>query len=795
MRGNLRTLLLAYSAGVLSAALVPQPRVWIWWSLAGVIVTVVMCWHTRRCRHPWQQCWSLLLAALVGVSWHLLWSASILTQRLPPDLEGRNMWVTGTVINLPERTPTATQFQFYIEQSDLGFAGRRILLNFYSDVAVQARQRWQLLVRLNRPHGFANPGGFDYEAWLFQQRISAKGYVRENSSNQLLGSRPYSIQVIRSKVQERMTAYADRLPNIGILLALSLGDQSQLPSSDWDLMSASGTNHLFVISGLHIVLIAATAFWLAGCCLRWVPRLSLIYPRQKFGYWCALLAALLYSLLAGFNLPTQRAFIMTALLVAGQLGSRPVPVSVRFLFSLAVVVTLNPLAALSAGFWLSFVAVAALLIFVNSRQDAAAPPRPAYTLVQQWYQPQLVVFLALTPLLILWTQQISLLSPIINMFAIPLVGLIVVPLTLLGAGLLFVFDPLGLLLLIVGDRLLEFLFVVIAWIVARAQWTLLDLHGMSYTQLLCISIAVLLFLLPVRRALRVLVLPLLLPVVFPIRETPVHGQLDVHILDVGQGLSVVLRTANHVLVYDIGAELSPEFNLGTAVVVPVLRELEVSMIDKVVVSHFDNDHAGGLAGLLSQMPVSELLSSEPQRAAAVLAGAKLKSAAIISGACAAGQHWRWDGIDFSILHPQAAGWLESGAMTASENDHSCVLQIRSGELSLLLPGDIEQTAERSLALAQGVKLRSTLLLAPHHGSNTSSTYAFIKQVAPRFVVYTSGYRNSFGHPTARTRLRYADLGSEQYVTHDTGMLSFRLQPGQPLLAPEQFRQTRMRYWH
>ena len=318
---------------------------------------------------------------------------------------------------------------------------------------------------------------------------------------------------------------------------------------------------------------------------------------------------------------------------------------------------------------------------------------------------------------------------------------------------------------------------------------------MSYTQLLCISIAVLLFLLPVRRALRVLVLPLLLPVVFPIRETPVHGQLDVHILDVGQGLSVVLRTANHVLVYDTGAELSPEFNLGTAVVVPVLRELEVSMIDKVVVSHFDNDHAGGLAGLLSQMPVSELLSSEPQRAAAVLAGAKLKSAAIISGACAAGQHWRWDGIDFSILHPQAAGWLESGAMTASENDHSWVLQIRSGELSLLLPGDIEQTAERSLALAQGVKLRSTLLLAPHHGSNTSSTYAFIKQVAPRFVVYTSGYRNSFGHPTARTRLRYADLGSEQYVTHDTGMLSFRLQPGQPLLAPEQFRQTRMRYWH
>lgn len=819
----MRGFLCAYCVGIVLLVKVPSLQAG-WWIagllLGGLFALCVVTGYCTRCNAQAKlparirQAGTLGAAVLAGCVWHLVWATHGLAARLPAALEGQDMWVTGHVADLPSRNERATQFQFYIESSeslpgDRPFEKRLILLNSYQSAEYSPGQRWHLLVRLNRPHGFANAGGFDYEAYLLQQGIAAKGYVRNHPDNALLTVEGNTLQRMRFRVRQRLHSMADQLPTVGILSALVLGDRSQLSPADWELMSATGTNHLFVISGLHIGLIAAVMYWTGCAVLRLCPPLSLYWPRQKMALVLALFAALAYSLLAGFTLPTQRAFVMTAVFVLGQLGSRSVPVSFRFLMALAIVLTLNPLAPLSPGFWLSFGAVAALLLWLDSGKRVSPDGSRAQSLTTLWLRPQLVVFIGLAPFLMLWTQQVTVLSPLINVVAIPIVGLIIVPLALLGAGLLSLLPSVAALVLHLADFVLQHLMTLLSASAAYLGWSVVVLSGLSLVAIMSMLIASVLLLAPLPAQWRLLALPLSLPVLLPIIEAPPHGAADIHVLDVGQGLSVVVRTANHVLVYDTGAAMSPEFDLGTAVVVPALRQAGIKSVDAVVVSHFDNDHAGGLRGLLGQVPILQMLSSHGKLAAQAIRGAgrvPTKSPLVpelVSRSCAAGQQWQWDGVVIEVLHPLsatgfvAADRLTNGSVSSQDNDNnvSCVVQVTAGEHRLLLPGDIERQAERALSVRLGSKLQSAILLAPHHGSNTSSTYGFIKHVAPRYVVYTSGYRNSFGHPTDNVQKRYDELGSTGFVTHNTGMLTFRLQAGQPLQPPMPFRHQQPRYWY
>lgn len=785
----MRGILLAYSFGVLLATFVLHPAQTFWMLGAGIGLLVPVYPLLKRIRQCWWISWRMALAMLVGGVWHCTWANSILADRIPAHLEGRDMSITGIVTSLPAVTDRRTQFQFYIEQSDLGFSNRRVLLNYYGDQFPEAGQRWSLRVRLNKPKGFANPGGFDYEAWLFQQRISARGYVRDHPENRLLGDSPASLPAVRDALRKRITDVAGDLPGLGLLLALGLGDQSQLQPADWQLMSKGGLNHLFVISGLHISLVAMVVYWLCNGSLRWVPLLSAYYPRQKSALWCALAAALLYSLLAGFSLPTQRAFIMTAIFILGQISSRPVPVSARFLFALAIVLTGNPLSGLNAGFWLSFVAVAALLLCLNETDQHEQSSLSYRKLLRKWFAPQLVVFFALTPFLLFWVQQISLLSPLLNVFAIPLVGLLAVPMILMAMVLLILSDEIAFQLFLLSDFTLQSVLRATHWITTRASWSLVEVQTLPYFLLLCIATAMLVLLAPCSRSLRLLAIPLLLPAVFQTEDVIADKAVNIHVLDVGQGLSVIAQTRNHALVYDTGAALSPEFDLGAAVVMPVLGHLGISSVDSLVISHFDNDHSGGLAGLLPNVRVDNFISSDPHQAQRLLNNMQVKSPELTVGACTAGESWQWDGVKFNFLHPQEEE-LEQGS-----NNSSCVLRISTGDRSVLLPGDIERAAEHSLALQQRLALSSDIVLAPHHGSNTSSTYAFIKNVRPDFVIYAAGYRNSFGHPTARVRQRYREAGAREFFTHESGMLSFHLTPDLPLEPPRQYRQVHRRYWH
>ncbi len=745
-----------------------------------------------------------LFCFAAGLCWHLNWAVDALAERLGESLEGVTLQIEGVVTGLPERSLIAQQFQFAIRQEASGFFPRKVILNYYGDADIRPGQRWRFDVRLNRPHGFFNPGGFDYEAWLLQQGVSARGYVRNATSNRLLEdstsvrfsnlfTQPPSVWLhsIRYSLKNRLQTLLGDSAYGGLLIALLLGDRSAISQEDWQLFSATGSNHLFVISGLHIGMISGFAF---GCALLLGRGLGVarLVPLQKFAACIALVSALAYALLAGFTLPTQRAFIMLAVLMAGLFRNATYLLSFRLLLACVVVLLLNPLAIVSSGFWLSFIAVAALLSFGglpaaagNGVQGESSLSEKTRRAAQYLVRPQLIVFIALAVPLVFFTQQFSLLAPLVNVFAIPVVGFFIVPLCFAALLMSLVYLPAASLLLKLAHAcialLLTFMEALVTWSAALAE---IHLSPPELWDLPILFIAVLLLLLPAGLCRKGLVLPLLaclLPLPETLRAMDEDSPLlRLHIIDVGQGLAAIVQTRRHVLLFDTGAKLSPDFNLGSAVVVPTLRALGIRALDTVVISHGDNDHAGGLGGIESALPIQTLIGNSVD----VVARMPVQL-------CAETDAWKWDGVEFRFL--------KSGLEFSSENNASCVLQVRSGAGSVLLPGDIEKQVEAELARRYRAELASDVLVAPHHGSRSSSSYAFLKRVRPEVVVFSAGYRNSFGHPHSEVRARYAEFGSHALTTSEGGMISFEFNGG--LEAREgaavigQYREQKKRYWH
>lgn len=744
-----------------------------------------------------------LLLVLLGVIWHLNWANDLIAERLPEILEGETLQVEGIVTGLPERSLIAQQFQFEILHAPSGFFPRKVILNYYGGATVIPGQYWRFAVRLNRPHGFSNPGSFDYEAWLFQRGISARGYVRDSASNQLVrySSRRAGLSVsawlhsVRYSLRIKLQRMLVGSQYGGLLIALLLGDRSAISQDNWALFTATGSNHLFVISGLHIGMISGFAFWLALVVGKLV-RISRLVPAQKFAALFALAAALTYALLAGFSLPTQRAFIMIAVLICGLFWNARYQVSFRLLLAGFVVLLLNPLALTSSGFWLSFIAVAALLAFagpfqarISVDQAEVSPGERLNGVARLFVQPQLIVFVALGVPLIFFTQQLSLLAPVVNIIAIPVVGFLIVPICFASLLISFVHEPAAILMFVAADGaislLISFMEFLVAWGTGSLQ---LQVAQPNSWNVLSLFFAVLLLLLPKAVCRRGLVIPLMF-CVLPMPErlrTPASESniLRLHVVDVGQGLAVIVQTRHHALLYDTGANLSPDFNIGSAVVVPTLRSLGIRALDVVVVSHGDNDHAGGLLGVEPNISIRKLISNRQDL-----------STKLHAELCTYSKDWNWDGVEFRFL--------QSGLDYSSENNNSCVLQIRSSVGSVLLPGDIEREAEAQLTRSYGSELMSEVLLAPHHGSRSSSSYAFLKRVEPDFVVFSAGYRNSFSHPHERVVTRYGEFASKTLNTVEGGMISFEFSekinesgdPKDQIIHIRQYRKQNSRYWH
>jgi len=756
----------------------PDPR---WVGLLAVLLPVAVL--SRK--------WRLPVVLAVGFLWALLRAALILSHGIAPELEGRDVLVEGVVASIPAPRERGLRFDFDVQtltaEDRRQPSPGRIQLSWYGAApAVGVGERWRLKVRLKRPRGFMNPGGFDYEGWLFQHRIRARGYVRRDAGNLRLVEQPegHPVDRLRRRLQVAIAGVLGDSPNLGMVTALAVGERQGLSARQWQVLTRTGTNHLMAISGLHVGLVAGLVFFLVRCLWAW-PGVTVLYlPAPKAAAAVALLAAAGYAALAGFAIPTQRALIMLAVAMGAVLLQRGSAASHSLALALLAVLVFDPFAVMAPGFWLSFAAVAVILLGMSGRLRVQRAPGASDSpmavnapgLWWKWGRVQWLVAVGLLPLTLVLFQRASLVSPIANLVAVPWMSLSVIPLTLAGALAAPVVPAAGAVLLHAADALLALLWAYLEWLSAlpAALWTQHAPRGWATG---CAVLGVVLLLAPRGLPGRWLAGLWLLPLFLARPPAPAPGEVWFTLLDVGQGLAAVVRTAGHTLVYDTGPRFSERFDTGRAVVVPFLREAGVDRIDLLVVSHGDNDHIGGARSILDELPVERIITGVPDK----LLGTGAE-------ACGADQAWNWDGVKFRIIHPPA-GRLYKG------NDGSCVLRVDSGAAGVLLPGDIEKPTERLLLDKYRPGLAAEILVAPHHGSNTSSTRAFLQTVNPGYVLFPVGYRNRFGFPKSRVTARYREQGVTLLDTAQHGAISFRLPIAGDLVPPETYRQAARRYWN
>jgi len=719
---------------------------------------------------------------LAGFGWASVLASQRLADVLPIELEGKDTEIVGVVAALPQTMDNGSRFEFAVERADAGVPSRLSLSwyrgwrpqlddDWHQVPELRAGERWRLVVRLKRPHGSLNPYGFDFESWFLEQGLRATGYVRAAPRNRRLDEmviRPATVverwrQVLRS----RYFRLLGDAPYTGVLVALAIGDQHAISSDLWQVFARTGVTHLLSVSGLHVTMVAGLAAWLAGRGWRRSPRLMLLLPAQKAETAVGFVAALLYCLLAGFAVPAQRTLYMLATVAIALWVGRTTAASRVLASALLIVLILDPWAVLSAGFWLSFGAVG-LLFYAGLGRLAEGHWLSA------WGRAQWAVTVGMLPVLLALFQQFSLVSPLANAVAIPVVSLIVTPLALLGtlplaAPLLWLANAIMVLLMILLDALAASDWAVWQQGVPAAWAVALALVGAAW------------LLLPPGIQARWLGAVMLLPLFLAEVSRPLPGEMHVVVLDVGQGLAVHVQTASHDLLYDTGPAYGADADSGNRIIVPYLRAAGVRRLDTLVISHSDKDHEGGAESVLEALPVDLLRTSLPEEH-------PLSAQPVAHRSCFDGDHWSWDGIDFRMLHPAAADY----ALARKSNDVSCVLRITAASGSLLLTGDIEASDEAAIVARHGRLLASDVIVPPHHGSRGASTATFVAAVNARLAIFSAGYRNRFGHPVAEVVDRYRAGGAQIRRTDQEGAVSLEL--GRDGVATAAERQRRRRYW-
>lgn len=704
-------------------------------------------------------------AALLGFALAAAHGQAAMHSRLPFELEGSDLAVEGRVEGLARAQPGSTRFDFVVEAGDGEAAvlhGKRLRLSWYGRASEPAPgSRWQLRLRLKRPRGVLNPGGFDFERHALERRIVATGYVREHPDNRVLAPGA-GVDALRGRLSHSIhAAVGDR--SARFVQALAVGDTRALDGHDWDVLRATGISHLIAISGLHVGLVAGFgALLMAGLYRLW-PSAGLRLPLPQAAAAAALLGATAYTALAGFALPTVRTLLMIAAALLAVATRRRVEAWQSLALALVAVLVFDPLSLLGAGFWLSFLGVA-WLVWCLPRERGVGAWR---SLVGA----QGVMSLSLLPLTVWFFGQASVAGPVANLVAVPWVSFVVVPVALAGTALALASDALAAPFFVASAHLMQWLWAGLEP-VAGLRGALVYLPEPGWPALALALLGAFWLLLPRAVPGKALALLLFVPLLWPARERPAEGEAEVWLLDVGQGLAVLVRTREHALLYDAGPALPGGLDFGDAAVVPALRALGVARLDAYVESHGDNDHAGGSDSVIAAYAPDRVYASDPARAGATR--------------CEAGQGWEWDGVRFDVLHPPLH-------FPYLGNDSSCVLRIEAGGAVALLPGDISDTIEARLLRDDPERLRAALLLVPHHGSRTSSSAAFIAAVAPRLALLGVGHRNRFGLPREDVIARYRDAGVALDDSAGAGALRVKLGPD-GLSPPRRWREQAPRFW-
>lgn len=717
--------------------------------------------------------WRWLGALLAGMGWACLHAGWSLDQQLPLGGEGQEASVIGVVTSLPQHETRRTRFQLRLDNDPAQPAelrGRTVQVSWYDDfgatepgprIHVRAGERWRLGLRLRAPRGLVNPGGFDAERHALAQGVSASAIVRQSPMPQRLSSAT-GLGAWREQMAARIKAQVPA-GSSRYVQALALGDTRALGEADWQVLRATGLTHLIAISGFHVGMVALCAAWLVAGIWRLLPWCGRYCPRPQAVAIGALAGATLYAAVAGFGLPTVRTVLMVAVVVLARLGRRPVDVAAALALAALAVLCMAPLSVLTAGFWLSFAGVAWLLWCLPERGHW----------LRSFLSAQRVATLGLLPLTVLLFGQASAIGPLANLLAIPWWSLVVVPLALIGTALeaacsgaggfawrasAWCFDLSWPLFQVLGDGRYSL------WWLPEPAWFALPLALAAAIWLL----------LPAGLPGKYLAVLLWLPLCMPWRDRADTGEFELIALDVGQGLAVVVRTGHHALLFDAGPAVADGFDAGERVVVPALRALGVWQLDKVVVSHGDHDHAGGVAAVQAVVP-SHSISAPPGLVLPQPTGA----------ACEAGQVWHWDGVRFEFLHP-TPGFPYLG------NESSCVLRVQGAYGTALLTGDIGEVIEQRLLKQAPAMLRAEVVLVAHHGSGGSSSPAFVAATAARLALISSGHGNRFGHPRHDVVRRWQRNGAEVLTTAGSGALQVWF--GEAGLQVRERRIWRSRLW-
>ncbi len=777
----------------------------IWaWLLVGS--PLMLCISSRsRLLHTARILLIALIACVAGF-FHAAWlGEQRLSSSLPGVWQGRDIEVIGVVAGLPHTSERGLRFDFDVESTVTAnvVVPVHIYLTTYFDrktppLEIHAGERWRFTVRLKQPHGSSNSHSFDFELWALENNIRAVGYVHsrggQSGSNirldEMADGMGYRIESWREATRDKFNTTLGHAPFKSVLTALAIGDQGSIPQSQWQIFTRTGINHLVSISGLHITMLAGMGYTLVYWLWRRSTNLTLRLPARKAAAAAALTVALGYALLSGYGVPAQRTVYMVAAAALALWLNRHFSYSQILSMALMGVLLFDPWAVLAPGFWLSFGAVALIMYVTAHRIDEVTGQNELknirhgriYRLLHEYTTIQWAMTIGLTPLLLGLFQQVSLVSPVANAFAIPLVSLVVVPLALLGA-ILPLEMPLWLAHIVMEATMipLEFLSSM-----PDAVWTQ---HSPPAWSIIGGMLGVLWILLPAGFPARWLGLLLMLPMLLNRPESPDSDSLRLTIFDVGQGLSVAAQTQNHALLYDTGPDFSGDADSGNRILVPSLRGMGISQLDGLILSHDDIDHTGGTASLLQAIPADWVSTSQSIK---ILEGISEDTRPVDLRRCRDGTSWNWDGVQFDILYPAPNNDPIYKRGKIHDNDMSCVLRISTGNQHILLTGDIEKRGEHYLLDKHLDQLPTTLLVVPHHGSASSSDIEFVNAILPDYAVFTSGYRNRFNHPRKEIRQRYADSGATLLRSDFDGAIQVEMKAQH--MTIERYRITHRHYW-
>lgn len=723
----------------------------------------------------WYRLSFCILGLTIGLSWGNFYANHVLSFELGDSHDNQITTISGHIHSLPEKKTGYTQFSFVLETQNTATVHQRplILLKWYGEPPeVLPASCHQFQVKLKKPRGLSNLGGFDYEAWLFQKKIRATGYVKKQLSEtaQCHPSLLASVNFYRNKVKQRILNLLPERPLVGVLLALSIGDRSELNQEGWKVLQKTGTAHLIAISGLHVGLASGFVYF-ALCYL----LLFFLGFKTKFSVlqWAAVLTLIwvwAYCLLVGFTIPTRRAAVIMSMVFLSVVIRSQIDYLKLLSFSVLFSLVLDPFSLLSTSFWLSFGAVVLIMLIGHALH------RHQWNLIN-WMKTQLALCLGLIPLNIFFFGQFSLVAILANSFAIPWISFVVLP------GILLAMVGLGIPDSPLISQLLQWLHISLEWLwyglesLSDIKWAHITDLKLQLGQFCYLLLVILLGVFHRLFNTKGVMISLLVfsPWVFIQPRSDELMQLTM--LDVGQGLAIVIDSPGGVTVYDTGAAYRSGFNMGQQVLIPFLKNRGIKTVNTLIVSHGDNDHIGGARALLDEFEVGQVISGNPE----MLSDYSTKF-------CQQGHRWQSGKVRFEVLSPLYP--------MSHRNNNSCVIHIHFGETSILLAGDIEKSVERSLVKQYGDRLASQVLLVPHHGSMTSSTPLFVNAVKPHVALVSAGYKNRFRLPREQVVKRYQRIEARVLSTAEEGAVTVKIPySGFAGVQVTSHRKEERRFWH